>query len=101
MRRGIAIAACSETLINSIRMAEAHLNGEKPVAFAAIGETIEITKGLFQGLISRGIATEDRVSILLKVLGGLNRWSSRLPSGARSEDDSLSCNRFVTEICCL
>ena len=72
VRQGTALVACPETLIDSIRNAEAQLNGEKPTAFVAVGETIEIVEGPFQGLISRLVAaTEDRVSILLEVLGKL------------------------------
>ena len=72
VRQGPALVACPETLIDSIRNAEAQLNGEKPTAFVAVGETIEIVEGPFQGLISRVVAaTEDRVSILLEVLGKL------------------------------
>lgn len=72
VRQGAALAACPDTLINSIRRAEVLLTGEGASAFVAIGETVEIVEGPFQGLISRVVAaTEDRVSILLEVLGQL------------------------------
>jgi len=72
VRQGAVMVACPETLINSIRAAEARLNGEKPTAFLAVGEPIEIVEGPFQGLISQVVAaTEDRVSVLLEVLGKL------------------------------
>ena len=72
VRQGAALVACPETLIDSIRRAEAQLTGEGTNAFVAVGETIEIVEGPFQGLISRVVAaTEDRVSILLEVLGKL------------------------------
>ena len=72
LRQGATLLACSETLIDSIRQAEAQLAGENTAAFVAAGETIEIVEGPFQGLVSRVMeATEDRVSILLEVLGKL------------------------------
>lgn len=72
VRLGPALVACPDTLIDSIRAAEARLNGEHAPAFVKVGETIEIVEGPFQGLISRVVAaTEDRVSILLEVLGKL------------------------------
>ena len=72
VRLGTVLVACPETLIDSIRSAEAKLNGEGSAPFVAVGETIEIVEGPFQGLTSRVVAaTEDRVSILLEVLGKL------------------------------
>ena len=61
-----------DTLIEAIRTAEAQLNGRVVTAYAVIGETIEIVEGSFRGLVSRVVsAKEDRVSILLEVLGKL------------------------------
>ena len=72
VRQGAALVVCPDTLIDSIRRAEAQLTGEGTNAFVAIGETIEIVEGPFQGLISRVVAaTEDRASILFEVLGKL------------------------------
>jgi transcriptional antiterminator RfaH len=72
VRLGANMVECPDTLIDTIRAAEARLNGEGSAPFVAVGETIEITEGPFQGLISRVVAaTEDRVSILLEVLGEL------------------------------
>jgi len=72
VRQGTALVTCPETLIDSIRSAEAHLNCEGGGVFAAVGETIEIVEGPFQGIMSRVVAaSEDRVSILLDVLGKL------------------------------
>lgn len=72
VRSGTVLVACPETLIGSIRKAEAHLNGEGDSLFVAVGEAVEIVEGPFQGLTSRVVAaTEDRVSILLEVLGKL------------------------------
>lgn len=72
VRHGVALVACPETLIDSIRNAEAQLSGEGSAPFVAVGETIEIVEGPFQGLISRVVAaSEDRVSVLLDVLGKL------------------------------
>ena len=70
VRLGTELVTCPESLINSIRVAEVHLCEERLTSFVAVGETIEIVEGPFQGLISRVVAaTEDRVSILLEVLG--------------------------------
>ena len=72
VRLGTQMVACPNTLIETIRSAEAELNREGGAAFVEVGETIEIVEGPFQGLISRVVAaTEDRVSILLEVLGKL------------------------------
>lgn len=72
VRQGTALVVCPETLIDSIRSAEAQLNMERSAAFVAVGETIEIIEGPFQGLSSRVVAaTKDHVSILLEVLGKL------------------------------
>lgn len=72
VRQGTTIVVCPNTLIDLIRVAEAQLNGEGANTFLAVGETVEVVEGPFQGLISRVVvATEDRVSILLEVLGKL------------------------------
>lgn len=72
VRLGTQMVACPNNLIETVRIAEAKLNGEGAAAFVEVGETIEIVEGPFQGLISRVVAaTEDRVSILLEVLGKL------------------------------
>jgi len=72
VRQGATLVECPETLIDSIRRAEAKLVGESSAAPVAAGEAIEIVEGPFQGLISRVVvANEDRVSILLEVLGRL------------------------------
>lgn len=71
VRLGTNLVTCPDSLINSIRVAEVHLSGvDGSTGFVTVGETIEIVEGPFQGLISRVVAaTEDRVSILLEVLG--------------------------------
>ena len=70
VRQGAALVVCSEILIESIRNAEAQLNGAGRARFVTVGQTIEIVEGPFQGFINRVVAaTEDRVSILLEVLG--------------------------------
>lgn len=72
VRQGAALVVCPETFIDSIRNAEAQLNCEGGAPFVAVGETIEIVEGPFQGMVSRVVAsTEDRVSILLELLGKL------------------------------
>ena len=72
VRQGTSLVACPDNLIDSIRQAEARLAGKGVTACIPVGETIEIVEGPFQGLISRVVeATEDRVSILLEVLGKL------------------------------
>lgn len=69
---GSKIVTCPNTLIDTIRAAEAQLNGEGATAFAHVGEMIEIVEGPFRGLVSRVVAAnEDRVTILLEVLGTL------------------------------
>lgn len=72
VRVGPNVVACPDLLISSIRIAEAQLNQEGETVLVGVGETVEIVEGPFKGTISRVIAaTEDRVSILLEVLGKL------------------------------
>lgn len=72
VRQGSNLVSCPDALVVAIRNAEAQLVVKNTDAFVGVGETIEIIEGPFQGLISHVVAaTEDRVSILLEVLGNL------------------------------